>query len=122
MDPQPHVRVHNLGVVPVYITNVDLVSGGKRYPFVTVISHQCLAAGPGMASPTVWQTAGAPTYPDPLERGNACNFVLATKGLPAATGGEYIAVSSHAGEIFRRAGQQVTDFLATVTTPAAQRS
>jgi hypothetical protein len=122
MDPEPHVRVHNIGVVPVFVRAVELVSGGKSYPFLSVVSHQALPTESGVVGRAVWQSLGTTTYPDPLERGDAYNFILATKALPAVAGGEYISVSSHAGELCRVTGKQVSDFLAAATTPAANRT
>ena len=117
MDPQPHVRIHNIGVVPVFLTAVELVWGDQRFPLVTVIPHHCLPRAPGEIGETVWQTTGATTYSYPLERGNAFNFILTTKGLPAVAGRRYISVRSYGGELCRVMGKHVNAFLAAVAAP-----
>ncbi len=122
---KPCIRVHNIGVIPVFLASVELVfettSGTRRLPLQCPFVHRVLAQDENGLSPEVWQLSGVGTYEEPLERGAACVFAFPTGVVPiiemlaAAKGnGAYISVCSNAGEIFRVGGKETLAFLTAV--------
>jgi hypothetical protein len=122
LAPSPHVKVHNIGVMPVHLTGVRLVTSReglrKDYPFQTVVVHQCLPTEAGRLGKEVWQLVGRATYPEPLQRGDAYSFVLPNAAAPveellanARHLKMWISVYSNAGEVYRLKQKQVLRLL-----------
>jgi hypothetical protein len=110
MEPKLHVLVHNVGVVPVYLTGVELVADERRIPLLAVVRLQALPTEIGKAGTEVWQATGRKTYLEPLQRGDAHPFVL-LEVLPQLPKKAYISVTSNAGVIRRLKGKPLARML-----------
>ena len=127
LGSKPCVRVHNIGVVPVHLTGVELVIAGdgdgatRKFPFQAVLVVRCLSQKAGSLGEESWQLRGTPTYHEPLTRGNAYIFVLPKEAAPLsellANADElnmWVSISSNGGEVDRLKKKDVVAYLADV--------
>lgn len=125
LGSKPCVRVHNIGVVPVHLTGVELVIAGdgatRKFPFQAVLVGRSLPQKAGSLGEEFWQFRGTPTYREPLTRGNAYIFVLPKEAAPLsellAKADElnmWVSIYSNGGEIDRIKKKDVVAYLADV--------